>query len=254
MGNRVEKVIIHSIKIGSLTVNLTIIKDNSVEASKIFASTTLNLNNATLVLDNESYRAELQAVGSIDITKPLNEVMCDIYQIDRGNCGNKYACVVVGGQPSCEPVKTEGDLGLALGLGIGIPLFILACLVVGVIVRYAVKSRRDNHSTDGGRDALSYGFITRGMPLKIDSWRRNDPVYKKNSSKWDSFYSSTVSDEDRNVEHDYPAQERYVGDNQPSNFSWDFLYRYIDPNESFHIQRPQANIRPHSVYEEGTHM
>ncbi|KAH3882944.1 hypothetical protein DPMN_006891 [Dreissena polymorpha] len=183
---------------------------------------------------------------------------CAIYLSDNGQCSYNYACVVVEGNPTCEPVKTEDDLGLVLGLGIGIPLFSIAGLVVAIIIIYAVKNRRRKFSTEYDRDSFNNGFFTHGMPVKIDTWGRNDPMYKQHSRQRDTSSSSTFSDDDRKKRRhrdiDYANQERYVYDNQqPSNFSWDFLYNYISPNEPYHIQRPLTDRRPHPIYE-GTKM
>ncbi|XP_052249524.1 uncharacterized protein LOC127857160 [Dreissena polymorpha] len=241
MGSKLKKIIVNSISIGSLIVDATLIKDDSPEALQLFTQATQDLNNAKLDLNNVQYQASLVAVGGVlfDATKPLNDQKCAIYLSARGQCANNYACVVVDGKPSCGPVKTEDDLGLVLGLGIGIPLFSIAVLVVAIIIMCAVKNRRRKFSTEYDRDSFNNGFFAHGMPVKIDTLGRNDPMYKQHSRQRDASFTN---------------QERYVYDNQqPSNFSWDFLFNYISPNEPYHIQRPLTDRRPHSRYE-GTKM
>ncbi|XP_052253079.1 fibrillin-1-like [Dreissena polymorpha] len=268
MGSKLKQVTIHSIKIGSLDVNASLIKEKSEEASQVFSQASQDLINGTLVLDGESFPSNLYAINGIpiDTKKTAYEQTCAIYLSDRGQCDNNYACVVVDERPSCESVKKDNDLGLVLGLGIGIPLGLIACLAVAVIIIYALRNRRRKQSTDNERDSINNGFFTRGIPVKIDTWGRHDPLYKQHSRQWDSS-SSSFSDDDRSsrlykgIEYpayrgiEYPAQDRYVYDNQqqPSNFSWDFIYKYISPDDSYRIQRPVTERRPNPIFE-GTNM
>ncbi|KAH3701387.1 hypothetical protein DPMN_076372 [Dreissena polymorpha] len=228
-----------------------------------------DLINGTLALDGESLPSNLYAINGIpiDTKKTAYEQTCAIYLSDRGQCDNNYACVVVDERPSCESVKKDDDLGLVLGLGIGIPLGLIACLAAAVIIIYALRNRRRKQSTDNERDSINNGFFTRGIPVKIDTWGRHDPSYKQQSRQWDSSSSSNFSDDYRSsrlykgIEYpayrgiDYPAQDRYVYDNQqqPSNFSWDFIYKYISPDDSYRIQRPVTERRPNPIFE-GTNM
>ncbi|KAH3839277.1 hypothetical protein DPMN_112703 [Dreissena polymorpha] len=257
MSSKLKKVIIQSIQIsGSLDVNATIVKEDSVEASRIFAQATHNLNSATLVLDNGTYALKLLAVRGvpIDSTQSANDEMCAIYLSDRGQCDNNYACEVVDGKPLCEPVNADDDLGLVLGLGIGIPLFLITCVFVAVIIVYAVRNRRKKFSYNYERNSFRNGFFTRGMPVKITTWGMNDPMYKQHSQR-EPFFSSTLPiDDQRRRRHrdvDYAAQGNYVYDDnqQQSNFSWDFLTKYISPEEPFKIQRPRTDRSPHPAYD-----
>ncbi|XP_052253077.1 fibrillin-2-like [Dreissena polymorpha] len=269
MGSKLKQVTIHSIKIGSLDVNASLIKEKSEVASQVFTQASQDLINGTLALDGESLPSNLYAINGIpiDTKKTAYEQTCAIYLSDRGQCDNNYACVVVDERPSCESVKKDDDLGLVLGLGIGIPLGLIACLAAAVIIIYALRNRRRKQSTDNERDSINNGFFTRGIPVKIDTWGRHDPSYKQQSRQWDSSSSSNFSDDYRSsrlykgIEYpayrgiDYPAQDRYVYDNQqqPSNFSWDFIYKYISPDDSYRIQRPVTERRPNPIFE-GTNM
>ncbi|WAR04752.1 hypothetical protein MAR_020121 [Mya arenaria] len=89
------------------------------------------------------------------------------------------------------------------------------------------------------------------MPVRVNTWGRRDPF--SGPKRWDDESSSSFS-EDKNrrgrpKDSDNIRTEQYMYDNQQSNFSWDFLYNYIGPNEISYTAATCRSNTPSSLYQ-----
>ncbi|XP_052803968.1 uncharacterized protein LOC128234050 isoform X2 [Mya arenaria] len=241
MGNRVKRVNVFHIEIGSLKVNATIIKDDSEEAAQLLSQATSELDNVMLEVNGENYTATASALAGVQIDHNAgpNKLLCDLFIVDRGSCGDKQVCVVINTKPVCQPVKSEDNLNLVLGLGIGFPLFFLLAIVIFLVIKITLKKRREKRrfyteESMGLSGFPNNGFFPTAMPTKINTWGRNDSAYRPQEWEVESSTSSGSSDDVRR-KRKYKGRENYgetqVYGNQQSNFSWDFMFNHINPNE-----------------------
>ncbi|WAR05736.1 FBN1-like protein [Mya arenaria] len=254
MGNRVKRVNVFHIEIGSLKVNATIIKEDSEEAAQLLSQATSELDNVMLEVNGENYTATASALAGVQIDHNADsaKLLCDLYILDRGSCGDKQVCVVINTKPVCQPMKDDDNLDLVLGLGIGFPLFFLLAIVIFLVIKLTLKRRQQKRRfyTEEGMGISGFpnnGFFPTAMPTKINTWGRNDSAYRPQEWEEESSTSSGSSDDVRR-KRKYKDRDNYgetqVHDHQPSMFSWDFMYNYINPNEPYRIQRPQYRPQP----------
>ncbi|KAL4229260.1 Mucin-4 [Mactra antiquata] len=261
MGAYIDDIVIGTLVEGSIKSNLTVVMSDSVEAAQNFATSLYNLQSgsSTLQIFNQDVTAqELSVDGNIIdfTTSSRKSVLCTAFLEARGDkCGSNSECVIVSGIPTCQPIKTSDNFGLVIGLGVGIPLFLIGALIVGVVIIYAIKSRRRRryYTEDMDRGSFNNGFFPHMMPTKISTWgRRTDPIGIYGPNTWDDDSTSTTSEREKyrpaTVLRSEEVFRGYDNNGPISNFSWDFLYNYIHPHERYEIQRPQHDQQPHPVF------
>ncbi|XP_046546605.1 mucin-like protein [Haliotis rubra] len=164
----------------------------------------------------------------------------------------------------------EHSIALAVGLGVGIPLLIIFVVVVGVCLyrRRGFKGDALVNENDPYNVRPAFGSLT--SALRSHGRRRNDDVmrgmYNKYYSNWGTpgntfkgttlggasspeFYRSPKKNNPLEfIPHTHRADaptssSSAQGDDdhnpaRDSNFSWDFLYQTLKPEEDFRLQRP----------------
>uniref|UniRef100_K1QCS2 SEA domain-containing protein n=1 Tax=Magallana gigas TaxID=29159 RepID=K1QCS2_MAGGI len=214
------KVIILVIRRGSTIVEHEVIADKSEEANQDLVKSVLSLTKGG---SNITYENTPLTVSSVAVNDAS---------------GNPKGIGIV---------DSSDDFKLIVGLGVGIPLFVLAVLI-GIIIAFFVRRRRhpremslsssdDNFENTYGRDGM---YFTSGMPTKIDSWGRYGSPYSPHN------WSGHDGKRGRDGFDDY--REPYIYDNGvQSNFSWDFMYQALQPNEKFQIKRPEVSPKPRNT-------
>lgn len=188
------------------------------------------------------------------LTNTTSDLTCKIYEA-QNPCGSDYRCGVdSNGKPRCVPLERKDSFDLIVGLGVAIPLFFISVLIIVIVVIYYKRLRRRSKDLPEEFDRTQdhEGFFTGGITPKFGSWGQ-PPYYSPGG--WDD--DDTGSDDtnggrrkQRGGQFDmYPGKDFYVYDNGAmSNFSWDFMYQYVDPSEQYKIKRPTPEYEPNPVY------
>ncbi|KAL4219338.1 Mucin-4 [Mactra antiquata] len=215
----------------------------------------------------------IELVSQTEIGKDRVKAICKTCtnneECQRNTTSNRFQCV-----PSVIPETAEDDTDLILGLGIGLPIFVILLAVTCILCVICIRRRRHQDdssyttevsdpyqiqpafgsmsSTLTGRRSLygTDGFLSRQY---AKHWERSQD---DDNSSVVNYYrdSSDIRDPYRQF---YPrtSSRQYIAPNAPpedpnmtSDFSWDFLYNALDPSNYFRIQRPLVDDIPAEVY------
>ncbi|KAL5010511.1 hypothetical protein ScPMuIL_012816 [Solemya velum] len=274
-------VIVLSLELGSLKISHNVVMNDTETASSDLASAVGQaLSGTQVVYDDQpvsAIAAEYTAPETgkkVTVTPSQVTDACSTYVIINP-CPANFECVIVNEKPSCEPsnfrLSTKGNNDLEFGLGVGIPLFIIVCMIIVSCIVYnkRVKQMRGssglqeetNRSTNDGvfSDVIPTKFnkLNRlpvyspsGLDVESQTFRDKDDHQlfqrhkPKRSSSRDSF-------DDLNNDVD---SNQYYYDNQAatSNFSWNFMYKFFDDKEKYKIKRPTIHLNPNPMYRERT--
>ncbi|XP_060592331.1 uncharacterized protein LOC132747038, partial [Ruditapes philippinarum] len=263
MGSNIKDIRVLTLARGGIVADVDVLISDSNTASQQFSRAMYSLvTGSTVSVFGANTVAEGLTLGqeTIDISGDSKKsVLCTAFYEARGRqCAANEECVIKNDSPLCEPTKTSDNFPLVIGLGVGVPLFLITALVIAIIIIYAVKNnKKKRYHTEEFNDRGSFnnGFFPNTIPTKISTWGRNNPVGRLYGPQtWDDESMSRSTDDGKHHrsrrDNDFMrADEMYSYDNAlTSNFSWDFLYNYIHPHERYEIARPQHEQHPHPVF------
>ncbi|XP_059159686.1 G surface protein, allelic form 168-like [Physella acuta] len=203
------------------------------------------------------------------------------------NCSNTCNCVATNtqqcdrftGKCTCKPgwfgtncstaVTAEANHDLTIGLAVGIPLFVILAVTVAVIVWCCIK-RKSANQTQGStpsldRDAPFRSIFATQIATK-GSWgtpslyspdayseagtsegsRDGKLIRGKRSGFKDSAWydgQGTSASRDTMKERNAPKPE-----GQTANFSWEYMFKLLEPHKDFEIVRPNYSPSPNPAY------
>ncbi|XP_053409112.1 uncharacterized protein LOC123561493 isoform X2 [Mercenaria mercenaria] len=184
----------------------------------------------------------------------LREISCEIFEYSINGCPADTTCQldIDGDTTVCEPIGTNDDFAWQLGLAVGLPLFLLACAVLGCCIYYIILARRRRRKRkrplqreyESSESATMSGFSPTMIPTRFNTIGRGGPLYGSYFLEaWDSpeaeeSIAETPRTQRRSsvpyvVTVGYQDQEEF-----PSNFSWDFMYPHVA--EDFSLPRPRV--------------
>ncbi|GFO00271.1 fibrillin-1 [Plakobranchus ocellatus] len=178
--------------------------------------------------------------------------------------------------------EDDNDRALVIGLSVGIPVFILIALVIGVLVyvysRKKKSTSRDDSSHDSGQRSFESGIAPKWsasprLPYGPVSYHdsessrsgsttsgrpgRSRPGPSRKKSRDDQFEPPWLAKGEGASAFGSPREEVEVprdrpagGPNTNSNFSWEYMFRLLEPHVPLEIQRPQ--VYPPQAPEEGS--
>ncbi|KAH9492131.1 hypothetical protein Btru_048687, partial [Bulinus truncatus] len=139
-------------------------------------------------------------------------------------------CQMSNGNAVCMPETNSSNDRLTLGLAIGIPLFVVfaACIVVGLLIwkkRRVTGFKKSVYSfEDDNARVFTRSFVKKG------SWGQSDLF----QHPYDAISSSSGSSENSRAS----SKDAETKDIDQGNFSWDFIYKTLEPEKEFKIKRP----------------
>ncbi|XP_078334851.1 uncharacterized protein LOC111121476 isoform X3 [Crassostrea virginica] len=244
------KVLILLIRSGSTVVEHEIVTNKTQDSdiqqielvSKLLGQQNIEYDGINLTT---SQIAITDTSGKTVVVKPESS-RCDVYVV-LYPCAQGQRCVEENNNVYCTGIVDDyDDFKLIVGLGVGLSLLFLTVLVVILIVVYIRIQRRKKEgslsSDDNSDDALGgHGmYFSSGIPTKIDSWGRHGYPYSPHHWVGTGVKRGRDGFDDVNS-----AREPYMYDNGvQSNFSWDFMYQALQPNEKFQIKRPEVSSKP----------
>jgi hypothetical protein len=214
---------------------------------------------------------DVNRYGSDCLKCSCNLTNTDRCDIDTGACickpdwNGTWCDKFIGTSPS-----PAANTNLIIGLAAGIPLFIIAIIVVALIaVFYVRRSRmRDQESSSQSVDNAApfrSQFPTRvstkgswGAPLaryapdayseigSIDSG--NGGLAGARPKGRPDFQDSPWYDNNKGGPN-APTESRGAESTAPtSNFSWEYMFRLLEPHKDFEIQRPRIAATPNPAF------
>ncbi|KAH3861667.1 hypothetical protein DPMN_024601, partial [Dreissena polymorpha] len=192
---------------------------------------------------------------------------CKADQECRLGIRDRYDCVPL---TQVTPTsKSIENFDLLLGLGLGVPLFILSVFLLFVCFLFCLRRRRQSWTRQSLSSENSDPYNVRpafGSVSSELSGRNNasGPFSRRYKENWEAF-----PEEDENISYYrdpllipapyipiYPSLAGAVIEpNEPvdepvrSNFSWDILYdNNFQPNNAFRIERPVVETKPADVF------
>ncbi|WAR06533.1 hypothetical protein MAR_021902 [Mya arenaria] len=151
LGNIPFRITIRYMRIGSIQVNATIEKPDTLEASQRFSEAFFALDDVPFSIGGVPYNTSAIALNNtpiVTVVRGKPEDVCRVFLVDRGQCPNNGVCKVVDGTPGCFPAQVDDGEKLILGLAIGIPLFFLACLALVLCALLLYRRRMQKHADD----------------------------------------------------------------------------------------------------------
>ncbi|XP_061188943.1 adhesion G protein-coupled receptor E5-like [Saccostrea echinata] len=239
------KVVILVMREGSTVVEHEIVTNKTEKAQQDTALAVVSLSNGENKVEykNQTLSTTLVTVEDKNITSSNSK--CDVYIINFP-CDAGEQCIESGDSVYCSKIADDNDeFKLIVGLGVGIPLLFIAVLILAIICVYW-RRRQDDDSSNLSEDefGIAYGspgsYFPSVIPTKIDSWGRHVSPYSPH------YFSdhSTIQGGNR-LDDVTNYTEPYLYDNgEKSNFSWDFMFQSLHPNEKFHIRRPEIRSQP----------
>lgn len=259
------RVVIIEIRFGSVIGDHTVVTSSTsaTQAKSDFTKTLTNLATGALKVTYNSTDVPVQSMTVTDSngnsqTVPVSSgaTACQVFNTFN-TCPSGQECGEENGVVQCRQIQSDDTYKYIVGFGVGIPLFVMAVLIMVIICVYYRRKKYKKGSFSSEEDDLdrtmnAEGFFKTGIPTKIDSWGRRGPYSVRN---WGDDSSLSDMNERRGRTGDgfdntyRGGREVYTYDNgAKSNFSWDFMYQALDPNTQYQIKRPQAESRPHPLF------
>ncbi|XP_059160605.1 uncharacterized protein LOC131944081 [Physella acuta] len=135
-GVAVTNVSVQGLKKGSLIADILVLIDSIIESSpdKSLTSALQVIMTQGVTINNVLSTVINLYVGD----QAVYASTCEVRQ-KTNPCRNNEACIVENGATVCRLIADD-DRDLTLGLGIGLPLAVLACVVTGVVVYFCKKT------------------------------------------------------------------------------------------------------------------
>uniref|UniRef100_A0A8W8NDF3 Fibrillin-1 n=1 Tax=Magallana gigas TaxID=29159 RepID=A0A8W8NDF3_MAGGI len=259
------RVVIIDIRFGSVIGDHSVVTSSAsaTQAKSDFTKTLTNLATGALKVTYNSTDVPVQSMTVTDSngnsqTVPVSSgaTTCQVFNTFN-TCPSGQECGEENGVVQCRQIQSDDTYKYIVGFGVGIPLFVMAVLIMVIICVYYRRKKYKKGSFSSEEDDLdrtmnAEGFFKTGIPTKIDSWGRRGPYSVRN---WGDDSSLSDMNERRGRTGDgfdntyRGGREVYTYDNgAKSNFSWDFMYQALDPNTQYQIKRPQAESRPHPLF------
>ncbi|XP_060590939.1 uncharacterized protein LOC132745938 isoform X2 [Ruditapes philippinarum] len=213
-------------------VNYTVYIKNTTEARGEFAIAQANLTRRQILpICEKDLPITRTCLNGLTLVRPdnvkndtldfegLQSISCQIFEYTINGCPEGTECHVhlEDDTTRCDPVEDRsGDTGdeyaLKVGFGVGIPMFLLLCALLGCLCSLIGLERRRKRRkqkrlniTENSRpsSAASSGFTPAMIPIRFDTVGRRGPVY---GSQFPDLWEGTESVVDLN--HDQTPQSR----------------------------------------------
>ncbi|XP_052253050.1 uncharacterized protein LOC127859591 [Dreissena polymorpha] len=229
MGSYYESVTVHSISSNGVA-NISFYIGNTDAATASFASSMAALikGEPITVLNNKTRvkAATLESGQQVSLNQTEAEMSCAIYESIQGLCPTQTKCKYVDEKPVY-------DFALLVGLGVGIPLFLIAALVLGLLTYRMCRNRRkmveddDTVSSYSTYKPVMGPYLPAIIPTRYNPMGRPGPIYS-NEHGWDNMSEIGRNNAPSDVEVSIGFEDQLYRSEQPSNFSWDHMYPRIN--------------------------
>ncbi|XP_052253052.1 uncharacterized protein LOC127859593 [Dreissena polymorpha] len=125
------------------------------------------------------------------------------------------------------------DFALLVGLGVGIPMFLIAALVLGLLTYRMCRNKRkmaeddDTISSYTSYKPVMGPFLPTIIPIRYNPMSRRGPIYGSEHG-WDSMSEIGRNNAPSDVEVSIGFEDRLYRSVRSSNFSWDNMYPPIN--------------------------
>ncbi|XP_061188930.1 uncharacterized protein LOC133197100 [Saccostrea echinata] len=248
------KVIIRLIRRGSTIVEHDIVANRTDDTEQDIAQTVISLSKGENKVEYNNGNLSTDSVAVDDGSGNFKNITssssrCDIYVVNNP-CKPGEQCIESGNRVYCSMISDDYDeFKLIVGLGVGIPLFFTAVLIFTIVIvflrrhRYKENSLSSSDDNDDYLDRNMFGgqgtYFSSGIPTKIDSWGRQRSPYSPHHG-----YQTAFREKDGFDDVTRGGVSPMYDDPVQSNFSWDFMYQALHPNEKFEIKRPEIRTKP----------
>lgn len=225
----------------TLKISFTMVIRNRSGVVSLMASVLLSILK-TFTVNGITVPVASLSLGGKDLNSGSDA--CDfIEEIEPCTDGKK--CVIQESLPVCMKIDKD-DTDLIIGLAVGIPLFVLLTAAVVVLTIRWQRGRnkkwvkRSLHSDDD--ESQFHGVFAKAL-AKRGTWSTTDKPDDVNQPSTSKGGFKPFGDTYRDSSWFDSRQERRKEGQEQGNFSWDFLYKVLDPEgEEFKIQRPKISI------------
>ncbi|XP_060552448.1 uncharacterized protein LOC132713789 [Ruditapes philippinarum] len=252
LGNRAFTIVIRSLVKGSLDVEYDVITGKEDAPKVAEANNEIATDKVGITIFNETTLPEEMIVNEqkVPVNVPSTDaVKCQIYEATTGKCTGDYICDVRDGSPGCVRKDDDDNLGLILGLGIGVPALLVALAVIVLcVVYYNNKNKLLRRKYRGDDyDERSNEMYDRKLPVRANT---GPPTWPFIASPEYAEYGP-YSDYSRDGGQRYLPSEDFHGqyDNQgahdrdSNNYTWDYLFSHLRPGEQYQIRRPKVDYK-----------
>lgn len=242
--------------------------DAAALAHELANANTLTVNGAAIPISSLEY-------NNIPVTPTVQK--CDLL-----NCPVGTVCQVISGKPNCTEAApdSDSDRDLIIGLSVGLPLFLLLTIIIAILVCLYVRRKRsagDASSTPSvDRDAPfrsvfatqvatkgSWGAPSRTQMYSPDAYSeaatsessgdghllksRNKGRSDFQDSPWYDNRGAGASPRERESRGGAPTETT----GPTSNFSWEYMFRLLEPHRDIEIPRPNVAPNVNEMYTPG---
>ncbi|XP_025084650.1 fibrillin-1-like isoform X2 [Pomacea canaliculata] len=194
-----------------------------------------------------------------------HQEVCDTFYMIR-SCNDSYTCEAIDNIPQCSPVYTSNTYKLVIGLSVGIPLFVILIVAIGVIVFLCLRRRRrkahsipsdasdDFHSIFASRLAPkgSWGAANRlsmytpdNLSIATSQTSGQGKLLKRVQLRRASDFAASPWYDNVRPEGAYVEESDRA---EASTFSWEYMFHLLEPHREFEIQRPQVTETPNPAF------
>ena len=243
------KVILYSIKVGSLIADHAVVSNQTNSQHNVIAAADKLVNGgATVTILGTSYVVTSASIASDGKTAVVTKSTTPCRSFNQVvTCPTNQGCAInsTNNVPYCAPLQSPDNFELIVGLGVGIPLFFI---IVGLIIVLCVYNNKRKKSKDMEDDIdrtmpADQGLFTGAIPGRCNSWN------KQSAYPFNDRCDEISLDSDRGAYNNekYRGKDAYVYDNnrsgKPDNFSWDFIFQGLPTNGQYRIKRPEIKIK-----------
>ncbi|CAL1547951.1 unnamed protein product [Lymnaea stagnalis] len=253
---------------GSLIANTAVRIDQSYSSNPFYDAALLAKNLQTeksLLIGNEPFNVTDVFLNNISVS--LSDDVCQLYNQYKEQCTAAEKCSKDGFNTTvCRTPVPEDDLRLIIGLAVGIPLFLIAVVIVIIVVWCYVRQKKSVqqdhssvHSSENTPFAQLYtGQIAPKRTFSIPALYSPD-TYSETSDSVDSRDDKMGKSAGSGLPQSAsawvaaPAQSRQYPmtrsvedlERNTSSFSWAQMAKLLDRFKNFEIKRPA--LRPNPV-------
>ncbi|KAL5009535.1 hypothetical protein ScPMuIL_011840 [Solemya velum] len=184
---------IKQLTLGSLIVDHEIIVNNTDTVDQEVAVTMDKVltGNKTITYDNQT--AHLTSIEYTDpetdktvkITETDVKDKCSVF-VTMGVCEPNQRCAIVANEPVCHCdclYSILDNFDMILGLGLGVPVFLLVCLAFALLLAKSRIPHRIKGRLPRAQEAYDNGYFPTSMPRRFD---RNNPKQGAPQRRWET--------------------------------------------------------------------
>ncbi|XP_033733397.1 uncharacterized protein LOC117322534 [Pecten maximus] len=244
---------ISSITISNLDVDISMVVRKGEITQSSLAAALLRLARLNVILDINGIATPVLQIkvlngdGSVSIVNPTSD-LCTVFEQIK-SCEDMSVCIDRSNQASCVPSATGDDLAVIIGLGVGVPVFIVVVSLISIMLVYRNRIKKRQRYIPHQRSP-QYSVFAQGILPKFHSWGRQPYQFPDQWADAESRSSSSSSDQPTSRGRLY---DDYANPKSPVSApfylsSWDDIH---NSGEEFKIRRPKIKQSPDDVYTSG---